>query len=340
MDRRTLLKLGASGLAVVAVGGGAWVQLRRRRDQRESDPIMGPWPALGPGSSWLLPSLEDARMVVPDRPHAHAEDDDPDTRKAIKRVRSFRVNTNAQRLRGPAFAAAPAEGVFRILAVGDSTTFGWGVEDSHAWPPLLEAELSARGHRVEVLNAGVPSLGFRGVAAYLRTQAPGLSPHAVIIGRRPDMQFSRSTFPGELRSIAPSLPGVRWMMAMPPISRFDPNGRRLWPTDEAEVSAALGSDPGVHVVELTPAFREAQGQRGHDLVERDGALHVVDLDSGETLLTTAIPERELPREIYDLFERDRGVAEPLIFDGGHPDAEGNALVARVLADRIEAQGWL
>jgi lysophospholipase L1-like esterase len=44
-----------------------------------------------------------------------------------------------------------------ILALGDSTTFGWGVRDEDSWPAQLERLLDAPGRRVRVLNAGVPS---------------------------------------------------------------------------------------------------------------------------------------------------------------------------------------
>ncbi len=43
----------------------------------------------------------------------------------------------------------------RVVALGDSVTFGAGVDASEAWPQRLEARLRAEGRRVEVFNAGM-----------------------------------------------------------------------------------------------------------------------------------------------------------------------------------------
>ena len=60
---------------------------------------------------------------------------------------TFSVQTNDVGLRdGPLPTDAPW-----VLALGCSTTFGWGVDDSEAWPEVLESRLG-----VEVVNAGVP----------------------------------------------------------------------------------------------------------------------------------------------------------------------------------------
>jgi len=43
----------------------------------------------------------------------------------------------------------------RIVALGDSLTAGYGLPESAAFPVVLERALKARGHHVEVVNAGV-----------------------------------------------------------------------------------------------------------------------------------------------------------------------------------------
>ena len=45
---------------------------------------------------------------------------------------------NSQGLRGPEFVMDKPNDVYRIIAVGGSTTFGLGVEDSFSWPTLLQ----------------------------------------------------------------------------------------------------------------------------------------------------------------------------------------------------------
>jgi hypothetical protein len=66
---------------------------------------------------------------------------------------SFNVSTH-DGLRSPPIRSP--EPALRVLAVGDSCTFGLGVEDSETWPVQLEASLRQRGLDAEVINAGVP----------------------------------------------------------------------------------------------------------------------------------------------------------------------------------------
>jgi lysophospholipase L1-like esterase len=72
---------------------------------------------------------------------------------------TFTITTNALGLRGPVQPPAPAEAL-RVLCVGDSMTFGQGVNDEDTFPHQLEARLAeALGKPVRVFNAGVISLG-------------------------------------------------------------------------------------------------------------------------------------------------------------------------------------
>jgi acyl-CoA thioesterase-1 len=54
----------------------------------------------------------------------------------------------------PVRAGAEA-GTVRLVALGDSLTAGYNLPQSAAFPAVLEKALRARGHRVEVVNAGV-----------------------------------------------------------------------------------------------------------------------------------------------------------------------------------------
>jgi acyl-CoA thioesterase-1 len=55
---------------------------------------------------------------------------------------------------GGAVQAAP-DRPLRIVALGDSLTAGYGLPQSAAFPVVLERALKARGHNVEIVNAGV-----------------------------------------------------------------------------------------------------------------------------------------------------------------------------------------
>jgi lysophospholipase L1-like esterase len=66
---------------------------------------------------------------------------------------SFNVSTHDS-LRSPPIRSTPP--ALRVLAVGDSCTFGLGVDDAETWPAQLETSLRERGLDAEVINAGVP----------------------------------------------------------------------------------------------------------------------------------------------------------------------------------------
>lgn len=68
---------------------------------------------------------------------------------------------------------------FRILALGDSFTFGYGVADYETWPAVLERKL---GPRVQVINAGTTSYSVFHELDLLKEKGLGLKPRVVIHG--------------------------------------------------------------------------------------------------------------------------------------------------------------
>lgn len=67
------------------------------------------------------------------------------------------VTVNSEGLRGPQRPTRKPAGVFRIVCLGSSNTYGATVGDAQTYPALTEARLNARGGktRYEVWNAGV-----------------------------------------------------------------------------------------------------------------------------------------------------------------------------------------
>ena len=64
--------------------------------------------------------------------------------------------------------AERAAGTYRILALGDSVTFGFGVDQSQSFPAVLERLLNGGGApRYQVIDAGVPGFNIRDEAALL-----------------------------------------------------------------------------------------------------------------------------------------------------------------------------
>lgn len=70
------------------------------------------------------------------------------------------VSTNSQGTRGAEFSSEKPQDTYRILFLGDSITFGWGVEDNQVYPKVVENYLTkslkpnGKYKKVEVINAG------------------------------------------------------------------------------------------------------------------------------------------------------------------------------------------
>ena len=87
---------------------------------------------------------------------------------------------NSNGLRDREYGPTPP-GVYRILALGDSFTFGDGVRADQTWSKQLEAALVRRGIAAEVINAGTSGYGTLQYAGMLRRLAPIYRPAMVIV---------------------------------------------------------------------------------------------------------------------------------------------------------------
>lgn len=93
------------------------------------------------------------------------------------------VAFNAFGLRDAERSPQPAPGTVRVLALGDSVTFGLGVPQDLTYPRQTETLLSkARGAPVEVLNMGMPGYNTIHQLAQLRELGLGLQPKIVVVG--------------------------------------------------------------------------------------------------------------------------------------------------------------
>lgn len=91
--------------------------------------------------------------------------------------REWSVQTSPEGLRARPLAELP-EGERRIVALGGSGTFGWGVEEEQAWPARLEETLD---EGAQVLNLGVPGYTIAQARRHLARRAEAVQPEVVIL---------------------------------------------------------------------------------------------------------------------------------------------------------------
>ncbi len=100
--------------------------------------------------------------------------------KSADMTTTFRIN--AQGMRDDRdFAYAKPLGVKRIVSLGDSFTIGYEVDVDRTFSSVLERELRAAGHRVEVLNAGVSGFSNAEELLYLERELIRYAPDLVLV---------------------------------------------------------------------------------------------------------------------------------------------------------------
>jgi len=71
---------------------------------------------------------------------------------------------------------------YRIIAIGDSYTYGWGVESEQTWLRLIEESLRGAGLNVETINMGKPGAGPPDYADLAEEVVPLFRPDLVLVG--------------------------------------------------------------------------------------------------------------------------------------------------------------
>jgi hypothetical protein len=118
---------------------------------------------------------------------------------------------NSLGLRGAEVTRERTPGRFRIACLGDSYTFGFGVNDDETWPAALERALGETGaeQRYEVLNFGVPAYDTEQEVRQLGEKVLAFQPDLVLIGWYLNDPAVRGGARGA--PIAAPPPLVRWL---------------------------------------------------------------------------------------------------------------------------------
>jgi lysophospholipase L1-like esterase len=110
-----------------------------------------------------------------------------------------RVHVNSLGTRGPEFEPSKPPNTLRILCLGDSRTFGWGLSEPETYCGVLERLMQERegpAKRVEVINAGVNAWSYPQMHAYFRELGVHYHPDFIVLeGANYWTQFSDKNSP-------------------------------------------------------------------------------------------------------------------------------------------------
>ncbi|MEM9380096.1 MAG: SGNH/GDSL hydrolase family protein [Planctomycetota bacterium] len=121
--------------------------------------------------------LQKAEPPLPHRPLPDATATVEYRRRSGALVRRTRMSVNPEGYRGP----LAGDGRPRVVCVGDSHTYGWGVDDDAPWPRVLERRLREAGRPdAEVLNLGVGGFAADAELEWLRREGLPRDPDVVL----------------------------------------------------------------------------------------------------------------------------------------------------------------
>jgi len=348
---------GLSSIAATRTSGGAGIMLAILS-------VLLPWadlelclrPFVELGSKQTNLFISDPELGWRLRPDANAEWGD------------VRVKINANGLRGPLVPYARDESSIRLLYLGDSVTFGYGLpEYEQSFPfraePLLEEHF---GVNVETINAGVGGYSPWQELAYLRKQGIRYSPDLILIG----FVLNDVTEKMDLRAFGGSGAGTQlglsyhskldWLRHHSALLRFADTvlaRRRFGP----DVVAGAAKQEVLRIRHLMQGDRNPRIEeawritlenldgifdfcRQHEISvalvvfpARSQLKNIAKLDLPQRKVVAHARSREVPvfdllRPMANVDSNSRRQSQPLFIDHTHLTARGSGVAARLLSD--------
>lgn len=262
---------------------------------------------------------------------------------------SFRVSTDEFGLRVPRHPVEKPAGVRRIMPLGCSTTFGWGVEDAESYPARLESRLKAKGYEgFEVINGGQPGYtSFQGIWLWDKV-LHRFQPDIVIIGyivqdarKAAYSDKSQAILQGDARFLKTNIlyQSKVYLGLRAAVGAVQIRAKERGQGDEGGVHRVPPEDYVANLRALVARARAVGAEPvlfGYPL-EREGytAEHrrILKAAAAELGVKHFDPQPQMDeasRHQTLYFETDRG----------HANARGNDLIARWVMEFLEAQGLL
>ncbi len=275
----------------------------------------------------------------------------------------YTINRDGLRDRTRHPSPKPA-GSVRVLVLGDSFAFGEGNEYEKIWPVLVERQLRQRGHRIDVVKAGVPAYDTRKEALYLERLFPRYEPDIVLLTFLPNDLFANSPIEEDG---APDDPAIRARAGRPFLLHTVLLAKRLLMAIDylyARVYTItyrrqyFSDPPGERLTEQLAVTNALLGRIARYCEERSALLAVLSIPQQFQVIAKANGfhfagiDPDLPDRHFSQFAEGAGLVwiptlepltrayrangEALYFRvDGHLNNAGNDIVAEVAVDAIE-----
>ncbi|MDP8225904.1 MAG: SGNH/GDSL hydrolase family protein [Candidatus Lernaella stagnicola] len=272
---------------------------------------------------------------------------------------------NDEGFRGRAPTAAKQPGVPRILSVGDSATFGVGVEAHETYSYQIEV-LLRKHHAVEVLNGGIPGTALWQHRLLIEKKVDEWAADIVVVYTGPSYRADYFVLREAQRGrdvLAPLRKGLahlhlyrllrRWIR--PP--RFDDLANQYTGSDQIFLpEERVARDTREDIQAMTAACRKAGARLlvvprqardtyliAHEEGMRFGDLnwrHKVHVDNGTVALFDALERFDVPRLDLSGPLLKASYEQNCFLDESHLTSGGHRIVAETLAAELCRRGWI
>jgi lysophospholipase L1-like esterase len=255
-----------------------------------------------------------------------------------------RVSLNAHGHRDDEMPVEKPAGERRILVLGDSVTFGWGVDQGQDFPARLETLLRQRtGTAWQVINAGVNGYNSEQEATYFATEGIRFQPDIVLlvyVGNDVEPVFDPNVvtwrrYPTWPSSLPEFLERTRSLSYLYQTTKLFQRMAELRPPDAGAPGRSLTDHPG------WPASLKALKSIS-ELCERRKIPFLVALESGSA---EKIPVQLRQADIDAItlgpaWSRVAPDKHRVSRVDPHPSAAVHAEFAALLLEELRARGWL
>ena len=264
------------------------------------------------------------------------------------------VHINSRGTRGVEFDLPKPSGVIRILSLGDSKTFGWGLTEAETYSARAEALLRERapvGRKIDVINGGVNAWSYPQIKVYLQEYGFAFQPDvAVLADANLWTQFSEDSDPAfvkqmlsrvRLKNLLRRSASYHWLIEVQ-LNNFCQQARtRFIPIDPKQdqlFKEQQKSDPDAFFKKAIEEFCTLAKSKGvqpvvlfipiqYDL--KAGKVTNVQKAKREICERLGVPFHDFTEELKANPDRYYLDADPV-----HLNAAGNEVVARRLADLL------
>lgn len=244
---------------------------------------------------------------------------------------TYVYSTNELGFRSPPLQ--PAGSRVRILALGDSTTFGQHLADDQTWPAQLQMMVDPEARQVEVINAGViGASSFQGLS-FLHARGLALKPD-LVIATFGFNDWGQSELSDRERARAYQRQGLSGLLDVILASGSPDHGKE---------GLAPRATPGEYLDHMLAMARLCEEEKVRlVLLIWPNPFEVKDPVNNTSSYRPLLQEvcRTTAAECIDLLPPFSAATEPAFLDIIHATPAGCRIVAETLASYIKERQWI